>query len=399
MNNMISSHNELNNSNFPIDFLQTVQTPFYFYDMELLQATIQEIKRQTADMNCIVHYALKANENKHIISEIARMGLGADLVSGGEIQAAIEAGFNPQDMSYSGVGKTDWEIKLGLEHEIGCFNVESVPELEIINQIAGEMGKQARIAFRVNPDIDAHTHCYITTGTADNKFGITLDVLPQVLQQAIALPHIHLTGLHFHIGSQITDMQPYRMLCNTINMLVDKYAHDGIYFEHINVGGGLGISYDQPDAQPIPDFKQYFDIFRQGLKLTPDQRLDFELGRSVVGQCGSLITRVTYVKQGRTKRFVILDAGMNDLMRPALYDACHKIQNLTSQSNSDVETFDVVGPVCESSDVFAHDCLLPITRRGDLIAIRSAGAYGESMASCYNMRPVPHAVFFPTGNP
>lgn len=396
MNEMTSSHNELNNSNFQIDFLQSVRTPFYFYDMELLQATIQEIKRQTADMNCIVHYALKANENKHIISEIARMGLSADLVSGGEIQAAIEAGFNPQDMSYSGVGKTDWEIRLGLEHEIGCFNVESVPELEVINQIAGEMGKQARIAFRVNPDIDAHTHRYITTGTADNKFGITLDMLPQVLQQAIALPHIHLTGLHFHIGSQITDMQSFRMLCDTINKLVDKYEHDGIHFENINVGGGLGISYDQPDTQPIPDFKQYFDIFRQGLQLTPGQRLHFELGRSVVGQCGSLITRVTYVKQGRTKRFIILDAGMNDLMRPALYDACHKIQNLTAQSNSVQETFDVVGPVCESSDVFAHDCLLPATRRGDLIAIRSAGAYGESMASCYNMRPVPHAVFSPS---
>ena len=394
---MTSSHNYLDISKFPIDFLQTVRTPFYFYDMELLQATIQEIKRQTANMNCNVHYALKANENKHIISEIARMGLGADLVSGGEIQAAIEAGFSPQDMSYSGVGKTDWEIKLGLAHEIGCFNVESLPELEVINQIASEMGKQAQIAFRVNPDIDAHTHRYITTGTADNKFGITLDILPQVLRQAITLPHIHLSGLHFHIGSQITDMQPYRMLCNVINSLLEQYANDGIHFEQINVGGGLGISYEQPDAQPIPDFKQYFDIFRQGLKLTPDQHLHFELGRSIVGQCGSLITRATYVKQGRTKRFVILDAGMNDLMRPALYDAHHKIENLTAQSNSVMETCDVVGPVCESSDVFAHDYPLPATQRGDLIAIRSAGAYGESMASCYNMRPLPHAVYYPHG--
>lgn len=393
MNDMTSSHNELNYNGFPIDFLQTVRTPFYYYDMELLHATIQEIKQQTAGMNCIVHYALKANENKRIISEIARMELGADLVSGGEIQAAIEAGFNPQAMSYSGVGKTDWEIRLGLEHEIGCFNVESIPELEVINQIAGEMGKQARIAFRVNPDIDAHTHHYITTGTADNKFGITLDVLPLVLRQAIAMPNIHLTGLHFHIGSQITDMQPFRMLCDTINTLLDKCGQDGIRFEHINVGGGLGISYEQPDSQPIPDFKQYFGIFKQELKLAPDQQLHFELGRSVVGQCGSLISRVTYVKQGRTKRFIILDAGMNDLVRPALYDACHKIQNLTAPSGSAMETCDVVGPVCESSDVFAHDCSLPVTRRGDLIAIRSAGAYGESMASRYNMRPLPQAVF------
>lgn len=394
MNNFKDSHNTLVHSKFPIEILQGAHTPFYCYDLGLLHATVLEIKRQTAEMNCIVHYALKANENKRIISEIARMGLGADLVSGGEIQAAIDAGFNPQDMSYSGVGKTDWEIRLGLEHEIGCFNVESTAELEVINQIAGEMGRQARIAIRVNPDIDAHTHRYITTGTADNKFGITLDSLPQVVRQAINLPHIQLTGLHFHIGSQITDMRPFQMLCDTVNKLIDEYEREGVKFEQINVGGGLGINYELPDEQPIPDFKQYFGTFRQGLQLRPYQRLHFELGRAVVGQCGTLITRVTYVKESRAKRFVILDAGMNDMMRPALYGASHKIQNLSVADDASIETCDVVGPVCESSDVFAHDYRLAAAHRGDLIAIRSAGAYGESMASGYNMRPLPQAMYF-----
>ena len=394
MNDSKDSYNTLTYNRFTKDVLQCARTPFYCYDLGLLHATVLEIKRQTAGMNCIVHYALKANENKRIISEIARMGLGADLVSGGEIQAAIDAGYNPQDMSYSGVGKTDWEIRLGLELELGCFNVESSAELEVINQIAGEMGRQARIAIRVNPDIDAHTHRYITTGTADNKFGITLDMLPQVVRQAIDLPHIQLLGLHFHIGSQITAMRPYQMLCDTVNQLIDEYENEGIRFEQINVGGGLGINYEQPDEQPIPDFEQYFGTFRKGLKLRPYQRLHFELGRAIVGQCGTLITRVTYVKESRAKRFVILDAGMNDLVRPALYGACHKIQNLSAPDDLPMARCDVVGPVCESSDVFAQDYPLPITRRGDLIAIRSAGAYGESMASSYNMRPLPQAVFF-----
>lgn len=384
--------NKPGHNNLPLDILRQESTPFYYYDMALLQATVQEIHRHTAGMNCTVHYALKANENHHIISAIARMGLGADLVSGGEIDAAITAGFNPLDMSYSGVGKTDREIKSGLKHGIGCFNVESTAELEVINQLAGEMGKQARIAIRVNPDIDAHTHHYITTGTASDKFGIAAEMLPQVLRQAIGLPHVHPIGLHFHIGSQITDMQPYQMLCKAINSLLETSEQEGLHVEHINVGGGLGIDYDQPDRHPIPDFKQYFNTFKQGLRLKPDQRIHFELGRSIVGQCGTLITRVTYVKTTRSKRFVILDAGMNDLVRPALYGARHKIENLSAPADAPIEVCDVVGPVCESSDVFAHDYPLASPRRGDLVAIRSAGAYGESMASRYNMRPLAQAV-------
>ena len=388
-----ASGTQLIHNAFPIEELQEFSTPFYYYDMDLLRSTVEEIKQQSAGMNCSIHYALKANGNKRIISEIARLGLGGDLVSGGEIQAAIDAGFKPESLVFSGVGKADWEIRLGLVHGIGCFNVESMAELEVINELAGETGKQAKITIRVNPDIDAHTHRFITTGTAENKFGTNIETLPQVVKLALDLPHIHLSGLHFHIGSQITDMEPYKKLCKTVNSLIDKYERNGIQFELINVGGGLGIDYDQPDSHPIPDFAQYFGIFRQGLKLRPGQQLHVELGRSIVGQCGSLISRVLYVKESRTKRFIILDAGMTDLLRPALYGAQHKIVNLSAQGNPEVEVCEVVGPVCESSDVFAHDYRLPATQRGDLIAIRSAGAYGESMASRYNMRPLPQSVF------
>ena len=382
-----------NLSRFPVDILQQSRTPFYYYDMEVLNQTLEEIKRHSAGLNCVVHYALKANSNFNIISEIAKHGLGADLVSGNEIKAAIEAGFPAHEMVFSGVGKTDWEIMLGLEKGIGCFNVESIPELDVINQLAAEMGKTAPIAIRVNPDIDAHTHKYITTGTADNKFGIGIESLLPVVRHALELPHIHLRGLHFHIGSQITQMQPYVMLCQTINELQDQYEQHGIRFEIINVGGGLGIDYDDPDTHLIPDFKSYFGTFKQHLNIRPNQLIHFELGRTIVGQCGSLITRVVFVKENLNKKFIIVDAGMTDLIRPALYGAYHKIENLTAGQTEIMDKYDVVGPVCESSDVFAHDRELPLTQRGDLLAVLSAGAYGESMASTYNMRDLPNSLF------
>ena len=376
----------------PVETLKRATTPTYYYDMDLLQATLDEIKRQTAGYPYKVHYAIKANGNPRILSKIAGSGLGADLVSGGEIQAAIESGFKPQDLNYSGVGKTDAEIKMGLEKGIGCFNVESQPELEVIDTIAGSMGKKAPVSIRVNPNIDAHTHKYITTGTVQDKFGIAIDELDAVINQASSMANINLKGLHFHIGSQITTMQPFSMLCETVNRLIDNYESRGIHFEIINVGGGLGIDYEHPDQHLIPNFKQFFDIFKQQLKLRNGQQLHFELGRAIVGQCGSLITRVVFVKQNRSKKFVILDAGMNDLIRPALYDAVHQVQNLTSGETA-TTTYDIVGPVCESSDVFARDYNMAITRRGDLIAIRSAGAYGEAMASQYNMRSLPQSTF------
>lgn len=374
------------------EMIVNTPTPFYLYDMGLLEDTLESINQELVGFPFVVHYAVKANGNPRIMSEIARHGMGADLVSGGEILAAVKAGFPPERMNYSGVGKTDREILIGLEHGIGTFNVESLPEIEVINQLAGDMGKTAGIAIRVNPDIDAHTHSYITTGKADNKFGIDIEMLDQALQLVQRLPNLHLAGLHFHLGSQITDMQPYVMLCDLINGLQDEYEQRGIHFEMINVGGGLGIDYEHPDEHPIPDFGAYFGTFKQHLKLRPGQQLHFELGRAIVGQCGSLISRVVFVKESRNKKFVILDAGMNDLIRPALYHASHGVDNLTSVEERE-ETYDVVGPVCESSDVFARDCRIPVTRRGDIIAIRSAGAYGESMASTYNMHPLPQSCF------
>ena len=384
--------NNRTDHHFPMGSLQQVSTPFYYYDMDILHATLDAIKRQIEGYPFKVHYAVKANGNPRIINEIAQSGLGADLVSGGEIQAAVKAGFEPQELTYSGVGKTDWEIRLGLDKNIGCFNVESIPELEVINALASEMDTTARVALRVNPDIDAHTHKYITTGTAENKFGITLEELENTVKQAIELPNIELRGLHFHIGSQITSMQPYVMLCETVNKLQDQFEQQGIHFPILNMGGGLGIDYSHPDECLIPDFKQYFDVFKRHLNFKQDQQVHFELGRSIVGQCGSLISRTIYIKENRNKKFVILDAGMNDLIRPALYQAHHAIQNLTSRDTQS-EAYDIVGPVCESSDVFARDCQLPVTHRGDLIAIRSAGAYGETMSSTYNMRSLPNSIF------
>lgn len=375
-----------------LNTLNQLPTPCYCYDLSLLRSTLNVIKEETKDYPFIVHYALKANANPKILEEIVHAGLGADLVSGNEVKAALNAGFDPGMMAYAGVGKNDWEIETGVAANIYCFNVESVPEMEVINQIAAHHSKTAGIAIRVNPNIDAHTHRYITTGTTENKFGIDIPVLDEVVDKALSLPHIHLRGLHFHIGSQITDMEPYRLLCEKINELLDHYEGRGITFEMIDVGGGLGIDYENPEEHTIAPFKDFFDVFKQNLNTRQGQKVHFELGRSIVAQCGALVSRVLFVKENSAKKFVILDAGMTDLIRPALYNANHKIVNLTSQSASQA-SYDVVGPICESSDVFAHDLSLPLTKRGDLVAILSAGAYGESMASRYNMRDLPHCHF------
>lgn len=375
---------------FPTNAFEHLETPFYYYDLTLLRRTLEEINRYTSsDPYYRVHYAVKANANPAIMSVIANAGLGADCVSGGEIEAAITAGFPPGGIVFAGVGKTDREIRIGLRHNIFCFNVESEPELEVIDTLAAEQGTKARVAIRVNPDVGAHTHANITTGLAENKFGISLADLDRVIGLALRLTHVDLIGLHFHIGSQILDMSDFIALCNRINSLQNRLDTKGITLPNINVGGGLGIDYRHPDRQPIPDFKSYFDTYRRHLRLRKGQTVHFELGRAVVGQCGSLISRVTYVKQGSAKQFVILDAGMTDLIRPALYQAYHKIENITSEGPE--HTYDVVGPVCESSDVFGKAVDMSLTRRGDLVAIRSAGAYGEIMASGYNCRPLPRA--------
>ena len=367
-----------------------VHTPFYFYNTALLKETLQKIKKEiSAHKNYIVHYAIKANANPKLLRLIAQAGFGADCVSGGEIQRALDTGFPASKIVFAGVGKSDWEINLGLDNDIFCFNVESEPELEVINELAKAKGKIASIAFRINPNIGAHTHANITTGLAENKFGIAMKDMEHIIQKAEQLCHIRVLGLHFHIGSQILEMDDFIALCQRINQLIEQLRQAHHQVEHINVGGGLGIDYEQPDKHPIPNFSSYFNTYAKYLNLSDEQQLHFELGRAVVGQCGSLVTRVLYVKQGATKQFIIVDAGMTDLIRPALYQAHHQIENLNSREI--LEKYDVVGPICESSDVFAKDILLPKTHRGDLIALHSAGAYGEIMASQYNCRALPQS--------
>ena len=373
---------------FPVDKFQDKRTPFYYYDTQLLRETLKTINEESGKhANYHVHYAVKANANQKILHIISQYGLGADCVSGGEIKAALEAGFPADSIVYAGVGKSDWEIELGLQNDIACFNVESIAELEVINELAQKHGKKARVAFRINPNIGAHTHANITTGLAENKFGIAMQDMDKVIDEAQTMANVEVIGLHFHIGSQILDMGDFKALCNRINDLQSQLAKRNVFVKNINVGGGLGVSYDNPDREPIPDFKDYFNTYATHLRLRNDQQLHFELGRSVVAQCGSLITRLLYVKQGSYKQFAIVDAGMTDLIRPALYQALHKIQNISSDEPN--ETYDVVGPICESSDVFAKAIDLNRCHRGDLLAIRSAGAYGEIMASGYNCRPVP----------
>ena len=373
---------------FPIDKFKKLETPFYYYDCELLRDTLQAINHELKKYeNFIVHYAVKANANAKVLNVIQQTGMGADCVSGGEIQRSLDCGFPADKIVYAGVGKADWEINLGLDHDIFCFNVESVSELKIINELAAKKGKIANVCFRINPDVGAHTHEKITTGLAENKFGIAMQDMLLTILAASKMSNIHFIGLHFHIGSQLLEMTDFRHLCSRLNEIQDGLEQENIKIKNINVGGGLGIDYDNPDKHPIPDFKSYFYTFARYLNLREGQKLHFELGRAVVGQMGSLITRTLYVKQGTAKQFAIVDAGMTDLLRPALYQASHKIENLSSEGP--LHAYDVVGPICESSDVFAKEIELNTVHRGDLIAMRSAGAYGEIMASQYNCRKLP----------
>lgn len=371
--------------NFPVEAFAERQTPFYYYDTALLRETLRALNDECRKhANFHVHYAIKANANAKVLGIVSEAGLGADCVSGGEVRTALEAGFPASKIVYAGVGKSDWEINLALDNDIFCFNVESLPELEIINELAAAKGREARVCLRINPNVGAHTHANITTGLAENKFGIAMNDMEAVIAAARSMKNVRFLGLHFHIGSQILDMGDFEALCNRINDLQNNLEKRQIRLEHINVGGGLGISYDHPNHLPIPDFKAYFDTFARKLRLREGQQLHFELGRAIVAQCGSLITRVLYVKQGAAKKFAIVDAGMNDLIRPALYNAFHRIENLSSDEPDDI--YDVVGPVCESSDVFVKAYSLNACHRGDLLAIRSAGAYGEVMANEYNCR-------------
>jgi len=363
---------------------EKIETPFYYYDLALLRKTLDLYKMGIDKYNYHAHYALKANANDRILSIIKSYWFGADCVSGNEVSLALKTGFNADDIVYAGVGKSDKEIITALNGGIFSFNCESIPEIDVINNLAAGLGKIAKISLRINPDIDAHTHKYISTGRSQDKFGISPWMFESVLNTIRRCPNIELIGLHFHVGSQITDLHVFEMLCKRVNELQCWFRDQDLLLDNINLGGGLGIDYSDPDANPIPDFTNYFSVINRNLKVYPGQTIHFEPGRAIVAQCGTLISRVLYVKMGKGKKFAILDAGMNDLIRPALYHALHKLQNLTSEGR--VMKYDVVGPICESSDRFGKNIPMPKTDRGDIVAIRSAGAYGQVMRMRYNQK-------------
>lgn len=367
-------------------------TPFYYYDLELLKRTLEAVTSTSSKYNYHVHYAFKANTNNEILDVIHTYGLGADCVSGNEVKKAIERGYTSEKIVFAGVGKTDDEINIALDNDIFCFNCESIPELEVINELAAAKGKVAQIALRINPNVNANTHAYITTGLEENKFGINIWELEDVLVALADMNNVSFIGLHFHIGSQITDLNDFKGLCLRVNEIQEWFYERQIIVDHINVGGGLGIDYENPQQNPIPDFEAFFKLFNDFIELRPQQELHFELGRSIVAQCGTLISKVLYVKNGVNTDFVIIDAGMTELIRPALYQASHAIDNLTSTSK-ELKRYDVVGPICESSDCFGKALMLPETKRGDFIAINSCGAYGEVMASQYNLRDLVKAIY------
>ncbi|MEQ9186490.1 MAG: diaminopimelate decarboxylase [Cryomorphaceae bacterium] len=376
-----------------IQRFESCPTPFYFYDLSLLDQTIKRAKKAAGRFGYSIHYAMKANANDEVMNIVLQNDLGVDCVSGAEVAKALEVGFDAKTIAFAGVGKSDEEIKLAIDAGIFTVNVESLEELEVVEEIAGSMGKKASVALRLNPDVDAKTHRYITTGLEENKFGISGWQINDVIAFILRSENIELTGLHFHIGSQIQDLEPFKNLCGRINLALQRFADAGLPIQHVNAGGGLGVNYDAPDNADDPDFENFFALFDQLLDLKPNQKLHFELGRSLVAHCADLIARTLFVKKGLKTNFMILDAGMTELIRPALYQAIHSIQNLSKKGSEATMLYDVVGPVCESSDCFGKAMLLPQSERGDLIAIRSAGAYGESMASHYNLRTLKPSVY------
>ncbi|RFZ94447.1 diaminopimelate decarboxylase [Mucilaginibacter conchicola] len=391
-------------NNNTIQRFKDIETPFYYYDLNVLKNTLDACRDASSKYNFHVHYAMKANFNPKVVDMVQSYGFGADCVSGNEVKAAIEHGFDKGKVVFAGVGKSDKEINAALDADIFCFNVESVQELEIINELAAAKSKVAGVAIRINPNVDAHTHHFITTGLDENKFGINTWQLNEVAEALRSLKNIKFLGIHFHVGSQITDMEVYRNLCTRINEIGEWFEDRGFAIKVLNAGGGLGVDYYNPDTN-IPDFKSYFEVFSKFLNVKPGQEVHFELGRALVAQSSSLIARVLYVKNGQKKNFLILDAGMTELMRPMLYQAYHSIQNLTQESsikNQEISNsgeaikYDVVGPICESTDCFRKDVDLPQSFRGDLIAIRTAGAYGEVMASNYNLRDKVESVYSET---
>lgn len=429
--------------------VEELATPFWYYDMDVFRKTVKLAASLSERYGIGAHYALKANVEPRLVSYIASKGFGADCVSGNEVKYAVESGFARSSIVFAGVGKSDKEISDALDLGIGCFNVESLMEMQVIDALAASKGVRANVSLRINPNIDAHTHRYVTTGLYENKFGISRHEFEAAIDILKGSKALDFKGLHFHIGSQITDVEPvYSLECERAAEIVEWFEAHGMEVGSIDLGGGLGVDYDEPDENPVPDFEKWFSIIDRKLRRRPEQSVSIEPGRSMVAQCGSLITRVLFVKSGETKTFLIMDAGMNDLIRPALYGAYHKIENLSahyartesaglSAKFSSAETsesedltrhhqmpageqrsgglalgcarrpdrplekgvqgglrlYDVVGPVCESSDVWGEGRELPYSKRGDILAIRSTGAYGSVMSSRYNLRDLAPAVF------
>lgn len=361
-----------------------LETPFYYYDIDLLNKTIEQVQKHGISKGYHIHFAIKANFNPEVLKYIREGGLGIDCVSGMEIERAVEAGFDPSKIAFAGVGKTDREIQTGLDHNIFSFNCESLQELTVLNDLAKKAGKKAPVSIRLNPNVEAKTHKYITTGLNENKFGITTDKLPRLFELLPTLNSVTLNGIHFHIGSQIRDLKPFKDLCLKVNELQNLFEAEGFSLDHLNLGGGFGINYEDPDSEPIPDFESFFNLFEKHLKVRENQQVHFELGRSISGQFGSLISSVLFIKDGINTNFAVIDAGMTELIRPALYQAVHHVDVLTSTLPA--VKYDVVGPICETSDTFRRGMSLPELKRGDLVAIRSAGAYGEVMSSSFNLR-------------
>ena len=385
-----------------INRFQQLETPFYYYDLDTLRQTLEACRFASSKYGFHVHYAMKANFNAKVLDTIQSYGFGADCVSGNEVKAAVEHGFGKENVVFAGVGKSDKEINLALDADIFCFNAESVQELVVINDLAKAKNKIAKIAIRINPNVDAHTHHYITTGLEENKFGVNTYQLPEVADVLRKCPNLQFIGIHFHVGSQITDMEVYKSLCIRVNEIQHWFEDHGFTVKVLNTGGGLGVDYHNPDTNGVCDFESYFKVFKDFLNIKPGQEVHFELGRALVAQCSALISRVLYVKTGLKKSFLVLDAGMTELIRPMLYQAYHQIENLTSEVRDrrsgvrglpEKRHYDVVGPICESTDCFQKDVELSQSYRGDLIAIRTAGAYGEVMASGYNLRDRAKSVY------
>ena len=360
-----------------------LSTPFYYYDLDILEKNLLNLKNSLKPFNK-VHFSVKSNTNPRILSVIKNFNLGIDAVSANEIKHCINLGFTPRDIVFAGVGKSDEEIEYGIINNISYFNVESLQELEVIDSISKKFSKKTTVSIRINPNIKSETHKKIQTGSSDDKFGIDLKDISHI-PKLRKLENINITGLHFHIGSQIINLKPFHDLCKISNEILSYLRENDIKIKNINVGGGLGIDYEYPENNLLSNFKEFINLFNNEIRLDKNQSIHFELGRSIVGQCGFLISKILYSKKSYDKNFLILDSGMNNLIRPALYNSKHKISNLTSK-NSDHLNYDVAGPICESSDTFAKDYRLVKSIRGDLIAIHSCGAYAESMSSNYNLR-------------